>query len=61
MKPQPCEPCGKQAYPSRLQAIGAALHSSQRSGIALRVYKCPARKGFFHLTKRAEWEARDAA
>jgi hypothetical protein len=46
--------CGKVRYTSEHKAIGAAIRSSRRGGLPLRVYQCPGCHGW-HLTKRPVW------
>lgn len=48
------QPCGKARYATERQAIRVAMSSSRRSGLPLRVYRCPECKGW-HLTKRPTW------
>lgn len=43
--------CQKKVYTTRGAAIRAAMHSSKRAGIGLRIYACRTCKGF-HLTKQ---------
>jgi len=44
-------PCGKNRYATHREGIRAAMISSRRSGLALRVYRCPKCHGW-HLTSK---------
>lgn len=49
-----CKNCGKHAYCSDTFAITVALRCSRSRGVALRVYRCPHRRGW-HLTSQSTW------
>lgn len=44
----------KKRYAVERHAISAVLRAARRSGLPLRVYRCPACHGW-HLTKRRTW------
>lgn len=46
--------CGKTRYTHEKAAIRAAMGASRRSGLGLRVYRCPDCRGW-HLTKKKSW------
>lgn len=48
--------CGKRRCRSEAQAVSYALYLTKRCGHPLRVYRCPACRGW-HVTKTKTWEA----
>jgi hypothetical protein len=48
----------KRRYPTQREAISAAMRASYRSGLGLRVYRCPTCHGY-HLTRKKQWGPRN--